>query len=107
MQFTNVEPLLLSLVVAIAVAFGEPSRAASRKEGVNSTATPSVYWVENVFEVLETPGQWYLNRPQGRLYYLPRPGEDMTTAEMIAPQITQVVRIIGRPGAPPRTPRSP
>jgi hypothetical protein len=66
----------------------------------DSTTTPSVYWVENVFEVLDTPGQWYLDRPQGRLYYLPRPGEDMAKAEIIAPRLTQVVRIIGRPGAP-------
>ncbi len=66
----------------------------------DSTTTPSVYWVENVFEALDTAGQWYLDRPQGRLYYLPRPGEDMTVAEIIAPRLTQVVRVVGRPGAP-------
>ncbi len=60
---------------------------------------PSVYWVENVFEALDTPGQWYLDRPQGRLYYLPRPGEDMEAAETIAPRLTQVVRVAGREGA--------
>src|SRR5262249_56337577 len=36
---------------------------------------PARYWVENVFEALDAPGQWYLDRPQGRLYYLPMPGE--------------------------------
>ena len=66
----------------------------------DGTAKPSVYWVENVFEALDTPGQWYLDRSQGRLYYLPRPGEDMTTAQVIASQLTQVVRVVGRPGAP-------
>jgi hypothetical protein len=30
--------------------------------------------VENVFEALNMPGQWYLDRPEGRLYYLARPG---------------------------------
>ena len=56
--------------------------------------------MENVFEALDTAGQWYLDRPQGRLYYLPQPGEDMTAAEIIAPRLTQVVRVVGRPGAP-------
>jgi hypothetical protein len=61
---------------------------------------PSVYWVENVFEKLDTPGQWYVDRPQGRLYYLPRPGEDMQTAEIIAPRLPQVMRLVGWEGAP-------
>jgi hypothetical protein len=34
------------------------------------------YFVENVFEALDTPGEWYLDRPAGRLYYLPRDGEN-------------------------------
>jgi hypothetical protein len=58
----------------------------------DSTVTPSVYWVRNVFEALDTPGHWYLDRPQGRLYYLPRPGEDPTTAEIIAPRLLRAVQ---------------
>jgi len=66
----------------------------------DGTARPSVYWVENVFEALDTPGQWYLDRPGGVLYYLPRPGEEMPSAEIVAPRLTQVVRVVGRAGAP-------
>jgi len=66
----------------------------------DSTTTPSVYWVENVFEALDTPGQWYLDCPDGVLYYLPRQGEEMPSAEIIAPRLTQVVRVVGRAGAP-------
>ena len=60
------------------VTFDRPSLFAlvSSAPWGDSTTTPSVYWVENVFEALDTAGQWYLDRPQGRLYYLPRPGED-------------------------------
>jgi hypothetical protein len=61
---------------------------------------PGVYWVENVFEALDTPGQWYLDRPRGALYYLPRPGEEMPSAEIIAPVLPQIVRVVGREGAP-------
>jgi hypothetical protein len=31
------------------------------------------YYVENVFEALDAPGEWYLNGVEGRLYYRPRP----------------------------------
>lgn len=58
------------------------------------------YWVENVFEALDTPGQWYLDRPNGQLYYLPRSGEEMASAEMVAPHLTQLLRMVGREGAP-------
>lgn len=60
---------------------------------------PGSYWVENVFEALDTPGQWYLDRPKGILSYLPRPGEEMQSAEIIAPRLSQVVRVVGRAGA--------
>jgi len=84
------------------VTFDRPSLFALVASSVwgDSTATPSVYWVENVFEALDTPGQWYLDRPQGRLYCLPRPGEDLATAEIIAPRWERVVQVIGRPDAP-------
>jgi len=65
-----------------------------------SPAQPSVYWVENVFEALDSPGQWYLDRRQGRLYYLPQPGEDMTRPTLVAPRLTQVLRVAGREGTP-------
>jgi hypothetical protein len=61
---------------------------------------PAPYWVENVFEALDTPGQWYLDRPRGVLSYLPRPAEEMRSAEIIAPRLPQVLRVVGRPSAP-------
>jgi hypothetical protein len=84
------------------VTFDRPSLFAlvSSAPWGDSTATPSVYWVENVFEALDTPGQWYLNRPLGKLYYLPQSDKDMTTADIIAPRLTQVVRVVGREGTP-------
>ncbi|MDD5708259.1 MAG: right-handed parallel beta-helix repeat-containing protein [Kiritimatiellae bacterium] len=53
------------------------------------------YRVENVFEALEQPGEWYLDRIEGMLYYLPLPGEDIRTAEIVAPRLEQVLRIEG------------
>ena len=43
------------------------------------------YYLSNVFEALDQPGEWYLDRPTGTLYYYPMPGEDMAKAEVVAP----------------------
>jgi hypothetical protein len=56
--------------------------------------------VENVLEALESPGQWYLDRPRGLLLYLPRPEDDLPSSEIIAPRLAQVVRVVGREDAP-------
>src|SRR5207244_1025013 len=62
--------------------------------------TPAPYYVENVFEALDRPGEFYYHRASGRIYYLPRLGEDMTTAEVIMPrQILHVVEFKGQPEA--------
>ena len=53
------------------------------------------YYVENVYEALEEPGQWYLDRTTGRLTYMPMPGEDPETAEVFAPRIEQALKLEG------------
>jgi len=55
------------------------------------------YHVENVFEALDRPGEWYLDRKTGVLYYWPLDGEDLTRAEVIAPVAKQLVLLEGRP----------
>jgi len=58
---------------------------------------PGRYYVENVSEALDTPGQWYLDRPTGTLTYLPLPGEKPDQAEVVAPVIPQLVLFSGDP----------
>lgn len=53
------------------------------------------YYVENVFEALDTPGQWYLDRSEGRVYYYPIAGEDTKRAVFVAPVLDQLVRVEG------------
>jgi len=55
------------------------------------------YYVENVFEALDRPGEWYLNRKTGVLYYLPMPGEEPEKVEVVAPRLAQLVRFEGKP----------
>ena len=63
---------------------------------------PARYFVENVFEALSEPGEFYLDRAAGRLYYLPLPGEDCATAEVIAPRLSELLVLAGCEDAPVR-----
>jgi hypothetical protein len=58
------------------------------------------YHVENVLEALDEPGEWYLDRSAGTLYYWPMPGEDMAKADVIAPMVRQtLLSFTGQPAA--------
>jgi hypothetical protein len=60
--------------------------------------TPAPYYVENVFEALEKPGEFYYHRARGKIYYIPRPGESLATAEAIMPrQMPHLVLFEGKP----------
>ena len=54
------------------------------------------YHIENIPSALDAPGEWYLDR-DGTLSYLPRPGEDMTRIEVVAPVAAGLVRLAGDP----------
>ncbi len=53
------------------------------------------YYVENVFEGLDSPGEWYLDRPTGTLYYMPRPDEDPAKLEAVMPMVERLVEFAG------------
>ena len=60
--------------------------------------TPS--YVENAYELLNQPGQFYLDNGSHRLYYIPRTGEDMTTADVEAPTLQALIEGAGTRRAP-------
>ena len=51
------------------------------------------YVVWNIREGMTDPGQWYLDRTNGRLVYWPLPGEDINTSKVIAPVSEYVIRL--------------
>jgi hypothetical protein len=57
------------------------------------------YYVENAFELLDSPGEWYLNRKTGMLYYMPMPGETIDRFEAVAPVAEQFMTLEGDPGS--------
>ncbi|MEZ5277845.1 MAG: right-handed parallel beta-helix repeat-containing protein [Opitutaceae bacterium] len=54
------------------------------------------YYVDNLYEALTEPGEWYLNRETGRLTYLPRPGETPANTTIAAPRIHTFIRASGQ-----------
>lgn len=54
------------------------------------SATVPVY-VENALELLDEPGEWYLDTHDNYIYYMPRCFEDINTAEFILPVTEQLV----------------
>jgi hypothetical protein len=45
---------------------------------------PPPYYAENALEILTTPGEWYFDRSARLIYYMPRHGEDMASADVVA-----------------------
>lgn len=46
-------------------------------------------------QLLDAPGEWYQDYPSGKIYYLPREGEDMTGAEAVVPVLESLVVVDG------------
>ena len=49
------------------------------------------YYVENVFEELDQPGEWYLDRANRTVYYYPLDGEKLNEIDVIAPVLTSTL----------------
>lgn len=53
------------------------------------------YYIENAADALDAPGEWHLDRRSGVVTYWARPGEDLSKAEVIAPQLEELLMIRG------------
>jgi len=69
----------------------------SSKKSVFQLQPGDTYYVEGVLETLDQPGEWYLNAAQGRLYYLPLPGEKLEDFVAVAPRFAECLRLEGNP----------
>ncbi len=56
------------------------------------------FHLENFKAALDVAGEWFLER-NGTLYYMPRPGEDMSKAHVVAPAVEKLVIFEGKPEA--------
>jgi hypothetical protein len=49
------------------------------------------YYFQNTYEALDAQGEWYLDTKTNELFYKPRPGEDMSTAQVIIPSVETLI----------------
>jgi hypothetical protein len=52
-------------------------------------------WIENAYELLDTEGEWYLDRTNATLYYKPLATENMETAEVFLAKQETLVSCVG------------
>lgn len=57
------------------------------------------FYVENAFEELDREGEFYYDRQQKKLYYMPRDDEDMTNADVCLAAVEKLVEIKGESSA--------
>lgn len=61
---------------------------------------PENRMVENIFEELDAPGEWFFDRNEKILYYYPLEGEQPATAVFETPQLKHLIEVRGTQAAP-------
>lgn len=55
------------------------------------------FWIEGVREELDEPGEWFLDKTSGRLYYMPEEGIDPNKQNIVAPRLNTLIYAKGDP----------
>jgi hypothetical protein len=55
----------------------------------------SAFYLTNAIQLLNSPGEWFLDVAGRKLYYWPRQDEDMNTANVVAPYLETLLSIKG------------
>ena len=76
------------------VSFTEPTPIAI-EAGNSGSSGAGMYYVENILELLNDPGEWYLDDRTGQVFYLPRAGEQISSSQVIAPVLSELIRLVG------------
>ncbi len=59
------------------------------------TEADARYWIENVPDALDVPGEWYLDRKSGVLSLIPPTGMDPNRVPVVAPQLKVLLGVRG------------
>ena len=60
----------------------------------------SAFYITNARVLLDSPGEWYLDSKASKLYYMPRDGEQMSTADVEVPAVETLLQVEGTPDSP-------
>ena len=77
----------------VAITMDQPGWTYCADKGLTSATTPVYY--ENALELLDEPGEWYLDTHEGKIYYMPRTWENMETVSVTAPVLEELVTVYG------------
>jgi L-rhamnose mutarotase len=82
--------------------FGEGGQQIGAKWDRNpaQVGSHSRFFIENVLEELDSPGEWFLDKRTSTLYYYPEQGMDINTALIEVPQLEYVIHFAGTQAAP-------
>lgn len=81
------------------IVMDQPGWYYARNKGYSSAKNPWYY--ENAYELLDSEGEWYLDRTGAidgnayTFYYKPTLSEDMATAEVVAPVLEELMKVEG------------
>jgi len=67
----------------------------STESGTHGAQKGAGFWLINAMEELDIPGEFYHNTVEKKLYYYPREGENMETAEVYIPELEVLMQIEG------------
>ena len=85
------------------ITMAQPCWSNSIKRGRNLVGygrVESPDYLENAYAALGEPGQFYIDQTRHVMYYTPRSGEDMTTADVEAPALQTLITGTGTPTKP-------
>ncbi len=57
-------------------------------------------YIENAYQLLDQPGEWYLDHAAKMLYYIPLAGQNMRTAAVVAPVLQTLIQGSGSLDSP-------
>lgn len=85
------------------ITMAQPCWNNSNKRGNNNVGPGSISGtprVENAYQLLTKPGQWYLDTGSSRFYYIPLSGQNMSGIDVEAPVLQSLVSGGGTAGSP-------
>ena len=60
----------------------------------------SPFYLTNARKLMDRPGEWFLDSREGKVYYIPRAGENMQTADVEVPAVETLLHVEGTPDRP-------
>lgn len=54
------------------------------------------FYLENSYDLIDAEGEWFLDEKTHTLYYKPRSGESMASANVVAPRINTLFSVLGK-----------